>query len=62
MSKNGISHFQTYIFRDMGGGQSPEGMVIFNSRSSGVGGHSRGDGVSRGDIRKDTWTTFYYGF
>ena len=31
-------------------------------RSSGVSGHSRGDGVSRGDIRKDTWTTFYYGF
>ena len=45
-----------------GGGQSPKGMVIFNSRSSGVGGHSRVDGVSRGDIRKDTWTTFYYGF
>ena len=45
-----------------GQGQSPEGMVIFNSRSSWVGGHSRGDGVSRGDIRKDTWTTFYYGF
>ena len=41
-----------------GGGQSSEGMVIFNSRSSGVGGHSRGDGVSRGDIRKDTVGNF----
>ena len=33
-------------------------MVIFNSRISGVSGHSRGDGVSRGDIRKDTVGNF----
>ena len=55
-------HILFVIGGGMGRWWSLEGMVIFNSRSSGVGGHSRGDGVSRGDIRKDTWTTFYYGF
>ena len=51
-----------HIFFVIGGGgdrgQSPKGMVIFNSRSSGVSGHSRGDGVLRGDIRKDTVGNF----
>jgi len=50
----------------MGGGgtQSPEGMVILNSRSSWVGGHTRGNGVSRGDtvFVRIRWATFYYGF
>ena len=40
------------------GDSHPRGWLRFNSRSSGVGGHSRGDGVSRGDIRNDTVGNF----
>ena len=54
-SKNGISHFHTYIFL-VRGGRLFKGWWLFYSKSSRVGGYSRGGTLIRGwvVVREET--------